>query len=186
MSLIVAGRFDTFAEAQKAAKYLFAEGFAQEDVTLFFVNPPGQHHLRAGGGDRSVDPDSKKVYKGARMGLLLGATVGASMGAMLCTVFKLPLLITVIAASVGAYLGSLIGAMIRTHDSEHGPISSSMHQSGVLIAIHVTPDNQAEALAVLRKTKAKDIERANGRWQHGQWSNFDPLKKPSLPKKFAL
>lgn len=43
MSLIVAGRFTTFPAAEAAAEKLYAGGFLEEDVNLFFVNPRGQH-----------------------------------------------------------------------------------------------------------------------------------------------
>jgi len=171
MSLIVAGHFDTFAEAQKAAQLLFEDGFKKEDVTIFFVNPPGQHDLHAGGEDRT-DPASKSIYKGAGIGLILGSTLGASIGAMLCAVYAFPLLITLIAALVGAYLGSLIGAMMEAPESRQERALAKIHQAGVLIAIHVKADNQASAAAVLRKANAKDIERAHGRWEHGHWSDF--------------
>ncbi len=183
MSLIVAGRFDTFAKAQEAAQHLFEHGFKKEDVTLFFVNPPGQHHHLVGGGDQIADADSKFIYKGASIGAMIGAVCGASIGTTLCAVFKLPLLITVISAAVGAYIGSLIGAMNETQNPKPGLSSTKMHQSGVLLAIHVTTKNQADATSVLQKTDAKDIERAHGNWEQGSWSDFDPLQKPSLVKK---
>lgn len=182
MSLIVAGRFDTYEQAQKTAQLLFEHGFAEEDVTIFFVNPPGQHDRPVDGTHQVADPSSKSIYKGAGIGLMIGATLGASIGAMLCTVVSLPLLVTLIAASVGAYLGSLMGAMAEARTSKQEPASAKIHESGVLVAIHVTVNNQAEATAVLRKASAKDIERAHGRWKHGHWSDFDPLKEPSLPK----
>jgi hypothetical protein len=47
MSLIVAGRFTTFPAAEAAAQQLFDHGFVEEDVTLFFVNPRGQHSRHA-------------------------------------------------------------------------------------------------------------------------------------------
>ncbi|MPW16754.1 hypothetical protein GCT13_07340 [Paraburkholderia sp. CNPSo 3157] len=43
MSLIVAARFTTFPAAEAAAERLFGAGFVEEDVSLFFVNPRGQH-----------------------------------------------------------------------------------------------------------------------------------------------
>ncbi len=182
MSLIVAGRFDTFAEAQKAAKILFAHGFKEEDVTLFFVNPPGQHDPLVGSGAQVADRASRSISKGAGIGLILGAALGASIGAMLCAVFGFPLLLTLIAALVSAYLGSLMGAMAKTLTSTQERPSAKIHQSGVLLAIHVTVNNQADATAVLRQANAKDIERAHGRWEGGQWRDFDPLKTPVLPK----
>ena len=54
MSLIVAGRFTAFADAERAARRLFDHGFVEEDVTLFFVNPRGQHaRFPVGGAART-------------------------------------------------------------------------------------------------------------------------------------
>ena len=62
MSLIVAARFTTFPAAEDAAQKLFNAGFVEEDVTLFFVNPRGQHARYPIGGDTGTDkvqPDDK-------------------------------------------------------------------------------------------------------------------------------
>ena len=48
MSLIVAARYTTFPSAEDAAQRLFESGFVEEDVTLFFVNPRGQHARQQG------------------------------------------------------------------------------------------------------------------------------------------
>ena len=54
MSLIIAGRFQTFPKAEAAAQRLFAGGFLEEDVTLFYVAPSGQHARLATGGDHDA------------------------------------------------------------------------------------------------------------------------------------
>ena len=51
MSLIIAGRFQTFPKAEAAAQRLFEGGFLEEDVTLFYVAPSGQHARLATGGE---------------------------------------------------------------------------------------------------------------------------------------
>jgi hypothetical protein len=51
MAAIVAGRFDTFDQASAVAKHLYTQHFGQEDVTIFFLNPAGQHARFPLGGD---------------------------------------------------------------------------------------------------------------------------------------
>lgn len=63
MSLIIAGRFQTFRAAESAAQKLFARGFLEEDVTLFFVNPSGQHARYPVGGDVGTDPGASAAPK---------------------------------------------------------------------------------------------------------------------------
>ncbi len=77
MSLIIAGRFQTFPAAESAAQKLFARGFVEEDVTLFFVNPSGQHARHPIGGDVGTDPGASSAPKGAGKGVTIGAVGGA-------------------------------------------------------------------------------------------------------------
>ncbi|SEK09096.1 hypothetical protein [Paraburkholderia diazotrophica] len=182
MSLIVAARFTTFPAAEDAAERLFAAGFVEEDVSLFFVNPRGQHARYPIGGDQNKDAASVDVPKGAGMGVTVGAVIGAIVGVGIFTAFSAPVLVSAIAAGVGAYIGSLIGAMYRTRDNDTNMRPERVHyeqrDSGVLLAVHVTPDTQQQAAQVLRDAGGASIERATGRWQQGRWADFDPTRPP--------
>ena len=179
MSLIVAGRFTTFADAEAAAGRLFENGFVEEDVTLFFVNPRGQHARFPIGGDRYADPQASRASVGAGKGGALGAVVGAAVGVALFVALSAPFFVLIIAAGVGAYVGSLAGAMSHTRGGGKIPEAAVPHEardSGVLVAVHVSPDNQMEAARILREAGSLEVERAHGRWQHGRWADFDPTK----------
>jgi hypothetical protein len=189
MSLIVAARFTTFPTAEQAAQKLFDAGFVEEDVTLFFVNPRGQHARYPIGGDTDTDPAAKNAPKGAGIGVTLGAVAGAVVGVAIFAAFSAPLIVSLIAAGVGAYVGSLVGAMMRTREGGHAAHRSPFHEetrdSGVLVAVHVSPDNQLDAARVLRDAGGVAIERASGRWQQGRWADFDPLKTPVPLNEFS-
>ncbi|MFM0345758.1 hypothetical protein ACQKRQ_05430 [Paraburkholderia sp. NPDC080076] len=189
MSLIVAARFTTFPAAEDAAAKLFNAGFVEEDVTLFFVNPRGQHARFPIGGDTSTDAGARDAPKGAGMGVTIGAVVGAVVGVGIFAAFSAPIIVSLIAAGVGAYVGSLIGAMSRTRDAGHTGHRPAFHEetrdSGVLVAVHVSPDNQFDAARVLREAGGMAIERASGRWQQGRWADFDPLKQPVPLSEFS-
>ncbi|MGF6770736.1 S-formylglutathione hydrolase FrmB [Paraburkholderia sp. GAS199] len=188
MSLIVAARFTTFPTAEDAAGKLFSAGFVEEDVTLFFVNPRGQHARYPIGGDTHTDAGSKNASKGAGMGVTLGAVAGAVVGVGIFAAFSAPIIVSLIAAGVGAYVGSLVGAMARTRDgnaAHHSRFHEEVRDSGVLVAVHVSPDNQFDAARILRDAGGVAIERASGRWQQGRWADFDPLKQPQPLNEFA-
>ncbi|SAK76028.1 membrane protein [Caballeronia fortuita] len=186
MSLIIAGRFQTFRAAETAAQKLFARGFLEEDVTLFFVNPSGQHARHPIGGDVATDAGARAAPKGAGKGVTIGAVVGAVIGAAIFAVFKAPLLVSVIAAGVGAYVGSLVGAMSHTKKPQDAAQAEEpARHAGVLVAVHVAPETQEQAAATLREEGGMDIERASGRWQQGRWSDFDPLQPPKPVREFA-
>ncbi|PQV54990.1 hypothetical protein [Paraburkholderia sp. BL21I4N1] len=182
MSLIVAARFTTFPSAENAAQKLFNAGFVEEDVTLFFVNPRGQHARYPIGGDTATDASAREAPKGAGLGVTIGAAAGAVVGVGIFAAFSAPILVSLIAAGVGAYIGSLAGAMMRTRGGgtpgHRSPFHEETRDSGVLVAVHVSPDNQFDAARVLREAGGAAVERATGRWQQGRWADFDPLKQP--------
>ena len=192
MSLIIAGRFQTFPKAEAAAQRLFARGFLEEDVTLFYVAPSGQHGLT--GGDPYADASAQEVSKGAGKGVTIGAVLGAIVGAALFVLFKAPWLAAVLAAGAGAYVGSLAGAMVHARSGTRTAASTGNHgstnavdprHSGVVVAVHVAPELQAEAAAILRDAGGKEVERASGQWRNGRWADFDPVKPREPVREFA-
>ncbi|WP_420991890.1 hypothetical protein ACKI2N_026995 [Cupriavidus sp. 30B13] len=181
MSLIIAGRYDTYPVAEQAAARLFARGFAEDDVTLFFVNPPGQHARYPIGGDRGADPGARRSGLGAGRGIVIGAVAGAIAGVGILAAFGAAPLLLMLATGVGAYLGSLVGALaLARQDAGRKPDTGekAVRDAGVLLAVHVQPDTGAQAADILRATGARDVERARGRWNNGRWADFDPLAPP--------
>ena len=61
---IVAGRFETFDDAEAAKSQLVAAGFPASGVSVFFNNPPGRHDLTEIGGDEHADPEAKQAAGG--------------------------------------------------------------------------------------------------------------------------
>ncbi len=51
---------------------------------------------------------------------------------------------------------------------------------GVLLAARAKGDRRDEVLDVLREGGASDCEQAKGKWEGGQWTDFDPLHAPAL------
>lgn len=180
MSMIVAGRFTTFPAAEAVAEKLFARGFIEEDVNLFFVNPRGQHaHARHAMGivtPREPAHTSQHVSRNVATGAVAGALAGVVIFAGLSS--TLP--VVVIAAGVGLCLGAWIGMTTSRQEARehHERVQHEMRNSGVLLAVHVTPESQAIAADVLREAHADDIERASGQWQGGHWADFDPTSTP--------
>jgi hypothetical protein len=184
MSSIIAGRFDSFARAETTASRLRAQGLPEEDLSLFYVNPPGQHGAYPIGGDHAADSGARKSGTGAIGGVVIGAAIGALAGAgMVAALSALPplsVLIVVFGVGLGAYLGSLAGALALARDGGRNPRTGQppVRNAGVLRAAHVTHANDELVADLLRKGGAKDVERADGRWSEGRWIDFDPLVPP--------
>ncbi|WP_232467675.1 hypothetical protein [Bordetella genomosp. 9] len=187
MALIVAARFETFEQAQGAARALFAQGFAEDDVHVFYVNTAGAHGKYPIGGDRGVDPDAGGAHYGALLGGAGLALIGAVVGGLIGGAMHLTALALVGVAAVGAYIGSLIGALWVTGRRQPGvnraskaahPEHPEVRSAGVMLALHTDPSREAQACKVLRDAGGVDVERAQGRWQEGRWVDFDPLQPP--------
>jgi hypothetical protein len=182
MPNIVAGRFEQQADAEAALAALQRAGFGRDQVTSFFVNPPGQHAQFPVGGDRAASPGAKTAGVGAAAGAAVGGVVGLGVGLAATTVVG-PAAVPA-AAGVGAYVGALAGALGKMEDSpaqEH-PLADEqpeIRHAGFIVAAHASDDAQrARALELLQSSGAKDIETAEGQWRDGKWIDFDPVAAP--------
>ncbi|OZI59437.1 hypothetical protein [Bordetella genomosp. 11] len=186
MALIVAARFTTFEQAQGAARALFAQGFAEDDVHVFYVNMAGAHATYPIGGDRQADPDAGGAQYGALLGGAGLALVGAVAGGLIGGALGLAPLGVLAVAAVGAYIGSLMGALWVTGRRKPGVSRNrgapaehpEARHAGVLLALHTDQSREELACRVLRDAGGVDVERAQGRWQDGRWVDFDPLRPP--------
>ncbi|WP_278486430.1 hypothetical protein [Achromobacter insolitus] len=186
MSLIVAARFDTFDQAAEAANKLCAEGFTEDNIHTFYINSAGEHARYPIGGDRVADPDAKGGHFGAVAGASALGLVFALLGGLIAARVGAPVLIVIAAAGVGAYLGALAGALwvvgrgrrTRVAPSTTVDAHPAVRHAGVMLALHVSPDRDAQARNILATAGGRDIERAQGRWQNGKWVDFDPLTPP--------
>jgi hypothetical protein len=61
------------------------------------------------------------------------------------------------------------------------PQADEARHAGVLLAVHVTRENENMAAATLREHGAMDVENATGSWRDGVWEDFDPIKPPAAP-----
>jgi hypothetical protein len=181
MPNIVAGRFETQADADAGLAELMRHGFARDQVTSFFVNPPGQHAKFAIGGDRAASPGAKTAGTGAAAGAVVGGAVGVGLG-LAATPVVGPAAVPA-AAGVGAYVGALAGALGKMEDSPadrpYTEPPPEVRHAGIVVAAHAPePEQRASALEVLQASGAKDIETAEGHWRDGQWADFDPVAPP--------
>ena len=192
MTPIIAGRFEQEAQADRAAEALRQQGFATEDVTVFYLNPPGQHATFPVGGDRDKSHGATHAHSGALKGAAIGGVVGLGVG-----VAATPLVgpaAAVAGAGAGAYVGSLAGALndMGEGDSaakEAGEPPPETPTDGVplerpagFIVAARAPEYARRVIAanVLESMGAKDVERADGTWRMGKWVDFDPLQSPKL------
>jgi hypothetical protein len=191
MARILAGWFENIRPAEDAGRALLRAGLDPDDVTIFHVNAPGQHHQLALGGDEPADPEARP----ARGTSIIGAVIGAlALGALAWWAGRhfFPAWgawAGLFGVFVGAYIGSFYGTIAglswkatrnqidrpAADDSAYAP-----RKAGIVLAVHlrhVGPEREREALRLLGMAGAGDIEITEGVWDHG-WSDFDPVREP--------
>lgn len=186
MSAIIAARFQTQPEADRAQEALRTAGFGSDEVSSFYLNPAGQHASYPIGGDAHHDEGAKQSGKTAMAGGAIGGAAGAALGIAAAAAAEPGLAVpaAVAGAGVGAYVGSLAGAMAGTRAGDPRQASTSEpveRAAGVMVAVCVDRQGTEQAaLDVLRAQGAVEMERATGEWRNGAWSDFDPRRTPQL------
>jgi len=165
MSTIIAGLFDNIDRGNDAAESLRRHHFAESNVWHFANNPPGQHDQLPLGGDENADPGAMHGHTGAATGA--GAVVAGVPGAA-------------VGDGVGEHVVSLVGAlvMLEGKGSEQCPVR---RRAGVMVAAQVDSAAQEQiAILVLNAEGAMHVEKAQGQWSGGRWTDFDPVVEPRL------
>ena len=181
MPNIVAGRFEQQTDADAALAELMRLGFARDQVTSFFVNPPGEHAKFLIGGDREASPGAESAGTGAAAGAAVGGAVGIGLGVAATPVVG-PIAVPA-TAGVGAFVGALAGALGKMKyapaDLPYAEPPPEVRHGGIVVAAHAPePEQRATALEVLQASGAQDIETAEGHWRDGEWIDFDPVAPP--------
>lgn len=174
MSRIAAAVFADQSSADQALCALSGLGIGTADVEAFIVNPLGRHDRLPMGGDEGADSDARAGDRGALQGVAVGSAVGVVAGALATPMFGPMGLAGGLAA--GAYAGALAGALRSMGERRDEP---SLRPFGVMVAVnldHTRSDDRV--LDVMYDHGAQMIERAQGEWQHGHWTDFDPVAHP--------
>lgn len=180
MSTIIAGHFQLQDEIDNARAALRQDGFADDTISAFYVNPAGQHDMYELGGDHDKSPGAKDSDEGVVKGGATGAVVGAVIGA--ATVPATGPLGPAVGALVGAHVGSLysFATMKEAGEAEQGGQNQRPpRQAGMMIAVATDGEAQQQrALDLLRRLGAHAIERAEGSISDGDWRDFNPNSLP--------
>ena len=186
MSKIIAGRFETQPEADRALEGLAKAGFSAQEYTSFYLAPAGQHAEYPIGGDAHHDEGTKRSGKTAAAGAAIGGVTGLAIGSAAAAAAEPGFTAAgaIAGAGVGAYVGSLAGGLkgTRSGDPEKASIEEPVERaSGVMVAVCVDRDGtDGEALQVLQRHGALEVERASGEWRSGSWVDFDPRRTPQI------
>lgn len=182
MSTIIAGHFQTQEEVDAARRALGEAGFAQERISAFYLSQPGQHDMTPIGGDHIASPGAKEAPIGLVQGGATGGAVGAVIGAVTSPV----------TGPVGPIVGGLLGAHVgslfsfskmkdagEAEDGGRAPLE--VRHAGMLVAVAFDDTGlESQAVDVLRRLGATQVERARGNIVDGDWADFDATSPLNL------
>lgn len=203
MKTLIVGRFERYDQGETAAHALQQAGFPADEMSLFYINPQGQHDLHPLGGDEDESAGTHHAGSHAVASAAGGVGIGGLIG--LATLPVLGPAGPLLGAAVGAYTGSLVGALGGMKQSEEAPAEIAARnannlplpesaierdaeiappananevaarQPGVMLAVAVaTAEQQADAEILLGRY-AYQVEQSEGDLRNGDWIDFDPL-----------
>jgi hypothetical protein len=179
MARIICGIFDRTADADVALEELKRDGFQRSEVDAFYVSPPGQHAMTPVGGDSPhASEGSKTAGIGAGLGAAIGALVGGGAGWIAASAGDIGLVLIPLGAGLGAYIGSFAGSMASVRGGKRASASVEHPvepRGGRMIAVNVDrAGTEKRAIETLKRHRARDVRRAEGKWTNGSWRDFDP------------
>ena len=182
MSVIIAGRFSQQSEVQDSMEELLRAGFGREQISAFYVNPPGMHDNYPMGGDHDRSPGAHESDKGIARGAAAGAAVGVAATPFLGPVGA------VTGGLLGAHIGGLVGGLSEMkergetgEEGEDADNADPLRHAGMMLAIAIDGSEQEDrAINLLQSLGAADIERSEGTITDGDWVDFDPTSLPHL------
>ena len=180
MSTIIAGGFENITGAEAAKARLQSAGVNAEYICDFRVNPPGMHDRTPIGGDRDESPGAHKAGGAATRGAAIGAAAGVVAG-IAATPLLGPAGIAA-GAGVGGYTGSLVGGMKGGIDQEAQPDHTVVRPAEAMVAVNADAAGIAaeDIVRIFEECGAWQVERATGRWEDGEWADFDAALPPHL------
>jgi hypothetical protein len=178
MARILAATYDIESKAQAAVRALLAQGIAEDSISSFHNNPPGQHGTFPIGGDEHADPGARGVGRRTAGGAAIGAGVGASVGAVVGGPLG-----AVAGGGVGAFAGAMAGTytgLAQDADLHQGVMER--RPAGTIVAVRRQEPEREDGpvLRALRDAQPLALEEAEGELREGKWLDFDPTARPRV------
>ena len=187
----VVGLFENYMDADRAVNELNTRGFTRNEISVAARDSAIRDRMVAGetGKERAVaDSAGAGAIGGATLGGLTGLLVGLGALAIpgIGPVIAAGTLATVlgstaVGAGVGAAAGGLIGALVGMGIPEEDATfyAEGVKRGGVLVTVQTSDDRASEALSIMRRTNAVDVDTQRRSWTESGWNGrFDPTRDP--------
>jgi hypothetical protein len=183
----VIGLFDSLSEAQGVARDLIAAGFPRDDIGLIASDATGEWSRYKAPTLEGAAPTSEEMGTGVGMGTVVGGLGGLFVG---LTELAIPgigwvaaagtLATTLIGAGVGAAVGGLHTAIdkLGVPKEQAGYYAEAVRRGGTLVSVRVPEEQIDEAMEIMERHHAVDIDERAAEWRAGGWIQFNETAEP--------
>jgi hypothetical protein len=192
----VVGLFDSFGEAQSTTRDLITAGYSRDDIGLFLLasDATGEwSRYKASGAARmstleGAAPTSDEIGSGVGTGTVVGGLGGLLVG---LTELAIPgigwvaaagtLATTLLGAAAGAAAGGLFAEVekLGVPKDKTGYYAEAVRRGGTLVFVRLAEEQVDEAMAIMERHQAVDIEERADEWRARGWTQFKEAAEPS-------
>jgi hypothetical protein len=192
----VVGLFDSLGEAQSATRDLITAGYSRDDIGVLASDATGEWSRYKTSTLEGAAPMSTLEGAAPASGELGSAvskgTVVGGLGGLLVGLAELAipgigwlaaagtLATTLLGAGMGAAAGGLFTAVekLGVPKDKTGYYAEALRQGGTLVLVRLAEEQIDEAMAIMERHQAVDIEQRAEKWRAGGWTDFNEAQNP--------
>lgn len=183
----VVGLFEQYQDAERAVTDLTARGFGKNEISVAARDTALRNRVVGGKEDAVAESAGAGAVGGAAVGGIAGLLVGIGALAIpgIGPVIAAGTLATVLGstaagAGIGAAAGGLIGALVGLGIPEEDAqfYAEGVKRGGVLVTVQASDDRAQEALDIMRRSNAVDVDTQRNAWRSSGWDTFDDKTMP--------
>jgi hypothetical protein len=191
----VVGLFDSLGDAQSATRDLITAGYSRDDIGLLASDATGEwsrHKTSTEGAPpmstlEGAAPASEELGSGVGTGTVVGGLGGLLVG---LTELAIPwigwlaaagtLATTLLGAGMGAAAGGLFTEVekLGVPKDKTGYYAEALRQGGTLVLVRLAEEQVDEAMAIMERHQAVDIEQRAEKWRAAGWTGFNEAQNP--------
>jgi hypothetical protein len=187
--------FDSLGEAQSATRDLIAAGYSRDDIGVLASDATGEWSrykttLESAAPMSTLEgaaPASEELGSGVGKGTVVGGLGGLLVG---LTELAIPgigwvaaagtLVTTLLGAGVGAAAGGLFTSVekLGVPKDKTGYYAEALRKGGTLVLVRLAEEQVDEAMAIMERHQAVDIEQRAEKWRASGWTGFNEAQNP--------
>lgn len=191
----VVGLFDSLGEAQSATRDLIAAGYSRDDIGVLASDATGEWSrykttLEGAAPMSTLEgaaPASEELGSGVGKGTVVGGLGGLLVG---LTELAIPgigwlaaagtVATTLLGAGMGAAAGGLFTEVekLGVPKDKTGYYAEALRKGGTLVLVRLAEEQVDEAMAIMERHQAVDIEQRAEKWRASGWTGFNEAQNP--------